>query len=154
MTIQSAELQDSSIIKSIRDNEIEDAQNSAGSQSNGQRRVYSNSQLNKQLDALILLENIRDNRLLVDVLTPNRLYSNMTMNFNLPRNMRQGTALEVNCVFEQQRFVEAEVESIPYSSDSDLIYDKDNKDEKPKEVTDEAALRRLQIYRDDLSNRS
>jgi len=137
-----AELQDSSIIKSIRDTEEDDAKNKAESKSNGQRRVYASSQLNKQLDALILLENIRDNRLLVDVLTPNRLYTDMTMNFNLPRNMRQGTALEVNCVFEQQKFVQADVEAVPYSSDSELINDKDNKDEKPKEVKDSANILR------------
>ena len=141
---QEAELQDSSIIKSIRDTEEDDAKNRAESKSNGQRRVYASSQLNKQLDALILLENIRDNRLLVDVLTPNRLYRDMTLNFNLPRNMRQGTALEVNCVFEQQRFVEAEVESLPYSIDSDLIDDKDTKDEKPKEVKDPANVKRAE----------
>lgn len=133
---KNAQLQDTSIVNSLRDQEEQDSKDQAGSQSNGQRRVYASSQLNKQLDALILLENIRDNRLLVDVLTPNRLYPNMTMNFNLPRNMRQGTALEVNCVFEQQRFVEAEVESVPYSKDSDLIEEQEQKDEKPKEVVD------------------
>ena len=143
---QNAQLQDTSIINSLRYQEEQDSKDQAGSQSNGQRRVYASSQLNKQLDALILLENIRDSRLLVDVLTPNRLYPNMTMNFNLPRNMRQGTALEVNCVFEQQRFVEAEVESVPYSKDSDLIEEQEQKDEKPKEVTDPAIQKRRDEY--------
>jgi len=104
------------------------------------RRVYSNNQLNKQLDALILLENIRDNRLLVDILTPNRLYTDMTINFNLPRNMRQGNALEVNITSEQQRFFEAEVQSLPYSNESDDIVTTENQDEKPKEVAEQGPI--------------
>ena len=131
-------------IEAVQNEYTEDAKTQTATATATTRRVYASSQLNKQLDALILLENIRDNRLLVDVLTPNRLYRDMTLNFNLPRNMRQGTALEVNCVFEQQRFVEAEVESLPYSSDSDLIDDKDNKDEKPKEVKDPANIKRAE----------
>lgn len=113
----------------VNDQAIQGAQQS-------DRRVYSNNQLTKQLDALILLENIRDNRLLVDVLTPNRLYTDMTMNFNLPRNMRQGTALEVNIVLEEQRFNEIDVESVPYSEDSEDLESTDKQDEKPKEVID------------------
>ncbi len=110
----------------------------SAAESASSRRVYSNNQLNKQLDALILLENIRDHRLLVDVLTPNRLYTDMTMNFNLPRNMRQGTALEVNMMFEQQRFNEIDVESVPYSKDSSEIEDTEKQDEKAKEVKEDS----------------
>ena len=99
------------------------------------RRIYSNNQLSKQLDALILLENIRDNRLLVDILTPLRLYEDMTINFNIPRNRRQGIALELNITCEQQRFFEAEVESVPYTNKSPSIAEKEAQDGKAKEVT-------------------
>ena len=100
------------------------------------RRIYSKSQDSKQLDALILMENIRDNRLLVDLLTPYRLYTDMTLNFNLPRNMRQGTAFEVNCVLEQQRFVEADIEGVPYKEDSSNDIDStETQDESPSKYT-------------------
>lgn len=139
---------DSSVVEAIVSTEDENQQDVEAGVSNGQRRVYSNNQLNKQLDALILLENIRDNRLLVDVLTPNRLYTNMTMNFNLPRNMRQGTALEVNLVFEEQRFNEADVDSLPYSEDSPDLNKVDKEDEKPKELLNPRTVR----YAEDIAN--
>ena len=144
---QNAQLLDTSVVNAIQTTEEENQRDKQSSISNGQRRVYSNNQLNKQLDALILLENIRDNRLLVDVLTPNRLYTNMTMNFNLPRNMRQGTALEVNLVFEEQRFNEIDVESVPYSKDSKDLETSEKQDEKAKEVIDPEVLARSAEYR-------
>ena len=79
------------------------------------RTIYSSNRGSKQLDALVLLEAIRDNKLLVDCLTTSRLYENMTLNFNIPRNMNQGTAFEVNCVLEEQRFYEPTVQSVPYN---------------------------------------
>ena len=79
------------------------------------RTIYSSNRGSKQIDALVLLEAIRDNKLLVDCLTTSRLYENMTLNFNIPRNMNQGMAFEVNCVLEEQRFYEPTVQSVPYN---------------------------------------
>ena len=50
--------------------------------------------------------------------------------------MRQGTAFEVNCVLEQQRFVEADIEGVPYKEDSSNDIDStETQDESPSKYT-------------------
>ena len=68
--------------------------------------VYPTDADSKHLDAFELLEGIYHGRLLVDVLTSNRLYEDMVMRtLSLPRSSGAGQALELRASFEQQRFV-------------------------------------------------
>ena len=70
--------------------------------------LYTGDQMFKQLDAFELLEEVYRGRLLLDVLTPNRLYENMVMTrLALPRESDAGQALEIRATFEQQSFVHA-----------------------------------------------
>jgi hypothetical protein len=97
--------------------------------------VYSRSTKDKQKDALELLEAIYSNRILVDVLTPVRLYENMVMaDLKLPRTSGAGQALEIRATFEQQSFVSAYIStttiSVATSANSDDISTQKNQGKK------------------------